>query len=285
VVVVSSKPEARRCRVHARHVVVPGISRSDEQRFSPTHSTDHHHNYRGFSLLELLVVLAVALMLLGLLMPGLQRMREAAWHVACASNEHQIAIAMAVYADDHNERLPYTWFAGERAANGDWDRVPQPSQMMTLYRGDGYRPWDGSGCLSPDKYINNPEIFYCPAHRGRHPFERYEQDWIIPDQEAITGNYHYRGILKNPKVRGIYEYTLSRLQRDRMEFTVLSDGLATKSDFSHTSGTNLLKIDFSVEWYNDNGGQIFELLPDEDQGDDDIIHGIWNLFDGNKGEK
>ena len=60
----------------------------------------------AFTLIELLVVIAVIGVLASLLLPVLGRVKESGRSAACLSNLHQIGIALQLYVDANNNRLP-----------------------------------------------------------------------------------------------------------------------------------------------------------------------------------
>ena len=60
----------------------------------------------AFTLIELLVVIAIVGILAALLLPVLGRAKEAARSTACLSNLHQIGIALQLYVQDNNNKLP-----------------------------------------------------------------------------------------------------------------------------------------------------------------------------------
>jgi prepilin-type N-terminal cleavage/methylation domain-containing protein/prepilin-type processing-associated H-X9-DG protein len=136
---------------------------------------------KGFTLVELLVVVGVIAVLIALLLPALNKARAQARAVACASNLRQIAAGYNLYAHNNNGWYPVsvvdTNFYGTkvywRGFYGDeWSRTDK-FDVAPNYRTSPYNRC--APTMIAPKYIT-PEVFYCPDN---DPLPRHKdvQTW------------------------------------------------------------------------------------------------------------
>ncbi len=112
---------------------------------------------RAFTIVELLTVIGVISMLMGMLMPAIQKVRAAADRMRCASNLHQIGIALHLFHNDH-QRFP----PGVTS-----DRPGEPFPRMTwLTRILPYIEQDTLWGQSISAYTTNRNFMANPPHEG-----------------------------------------------------------------------------------------------------------------------
>lgn len=110
----------------------------------------------GFTLIELLVVITIVAILAALIMPAVGRAQGRARNASCISQLRQLGLAMRMYADDHNQRMP----AAELLPSMPLDpATPLPRICDVL------GPYVGKA--NPGSNAPSAPVFKCPADRGR----------------------------------------------------------------------------------------------------------------------
>lgn len=113
----------------------------------------------GFSLIELLVVMAMTVVLAASLLPALAVPKEKTKMVQCMSNTRQLTLGWRMYAADNREQLiPYTTWVGGIM---DWTSNPDNTNTALLVGG-------GPGNLMAP-YVKSPHIYKCPADHYQSP--------------------------------------------------------------------------------------------------------------------
>lgn len=136
---------------------------------------------RAFTLVELLVVIGIIALLISILLPALQRVKEQAARTLCLSNHKQMLTAIQLYGGDNKEKLPFcNWLSQEGGGGGQfrgpgWLYLwPAPGNVQQgLTQGPAKRR---DGALW--KYLKHEKVYKCPFddENGRgpvHPITSY----------------------------------------------------------------------------------------------------------------
>jgi prepilin-type N-terminal cleavage/methylation domain-containing protein/prepilin-type processing-associated H-X9-DG protein len=97
---------------------------------------------RCFTMIELLVVMTIISVLIALLLPTLQSIREMARGAKCKSNLRQIALGLQMYVNDHQGYLPWciTWWWNAADANMAGSEVYFTDVMIPYLGGSNFSP-------------------------------------------------------------------------------------------------------------------------------------------------
>jgi prepilin-type N-terminal cleavage/methylation domain-containing protein/prepilin-type processing-associated H-X9-DG protein len=183
---------------------------------------------RAFTLIEILVVVAVIAVLIAIILPSLSRAREQARSVVCRSNQKQLMNGMMLYVQDFKQ-LPGTqsvyYLNKMKFGVSSWliPRATQPGRLNHVWDGAAGNGSSGSYSFPADeriytedvprrgtifKYTRDPKLYLCPSdYKGK------------PDDTPAGGGNNgrlsysmnaYLGLLNPDRIRGKWRMAVAR---------------------------------------------------------------------------
>jgi prepilin-type N-terminal cleavage/methylation domain-containing protein len=230
---------------------------------------------KKFTLIELLIVVAIIGILISLLLPSLTKARHSAYQAVCMSNQSQLYKATVLYSHNNSNLLmPYLAnsinpYSGQRPHNNYYLRFPEKGS-----------PAANHGMLYKQGYINSAQVFYCPGYRvsGQTPalsdHDFYLNNGIYPTPKEfqltsgiarVRGSYYFNPYGKTKKYKRLSHYDSGLilftdiLRNDTLSHAVLGKNWAvTRGDGSVTVAkskevyTIVFTKDVKESWTNYN---------------------------------
>jgi len=221
-----------------------------------------HRRRNGFTILEVLVVIATIGLLVGIVVPSLTAARDAAKRAVCGSNLRQVGVAIHCYADHYDGSIPY----GPKAqpsftAANFYPATGTPTSLISLLSGKPV----GAGLLLDGHLSSAADSLFCPG-ADQAVDAKAELNGVGKTQAQSSYYYRHASIARQfdpPGQLPVPEHVkLHRLGHNRNDKPIRALAIDTQFDVSPTfasfgigarthhrgKGVNVLLYDGSVHW-------------------------------------
>jgi len=141
---------------------------------------------RGFTLVELMVVIAIIAILAALLLPAMAAAKANSKRIACISNLRQIGVAVRAYSIDYGGLIPYGPKAPPFISPKDfYSSTGAPTSLISLATGASV----GLGLMLPGPLASQPKVLFCPG--SDQPVDEDAQLALVGVGQAQC-SYYYR---------------------------------------------------------------------------------------------
>ena len=206
---------------------------------------------RGFTLVELLVVIGIIALLISILLPALSQAQRAAQATKCQANVRSLAQAIRAFSVDNNDHFPgfkiksgpswrYDWLAGATSFDPGSKSSSQQPQAGTLF-----------------KYVRNKQVYRCPAIPEGEWKSGVDSNGLF--DYSLPSKFNGAKLSKIPRTAQIridsYVANIPTpivMEEHPSYINKWCDGSFCEDDqltYNHRKGTHIGTVDGSVHWF------------------------------------
>jgi len=168
---------------------------------------------KGFTLIELLVVISIIAILMAILMPALQRVKEQAQNQVCKSHLKSIGLAIIMYAEDNDYKMP-DFFTHTGASNGHlwYPNGTVPFRANMLRPSDNHSYWG----INYIDYVKEEKLFGCATFKNF--YDQIATDMLYNGEGDVhNAAYSMNGWLTKENINAIPHHAEVVVAHDHME--------------------------------------------------------------------